>query len=109
MRGVVEKCNFCHGRWHAAKAKAVANGKTAIDPADYIPACVEACPSGAIRFGNLNDSASEAAGDSHLPTSFRLLESLGTDPKIYYRSTKPWVKKIANAPRPGAGKETARG
>ena len=20
MRGVVEKCNFCHGRWHAAKA-----------------------------------------------------------------------------------------
>ncbi len=21
MRGVVEKCNFCHGRWHAAKAK----------------------------------------------------------------------------------------
>src|SRR5205085_12137285 len=22
MRGVVEKCNFCHGRWHAAKARA---------------------------------------------------------------------------------------
>ena len=46
MRGVVEKCNFCHGRWHAAKAKAVANGKAEIDPADYVPACVEACPSG---------------------------------------------------------------
>ena len=61
MRGVVEKCNFCHGRWHAAKAKAVANGKTEIDAADYIPACVEACPSGAIRFGNLNDPATEAA------------------------------------------------
>ena len=25
MRGVVEKCNFCHGRWHAAKAKAAAS------------------------------------------------------------------------------------
>ena len=40
MRGVVEKCNFCHGRWHAAQPPPSAG----IDPADYQPACVEACP-----------------------------------------------------------------
>jgi molybdopterin-containing oxidoreductase family iron-sulfur binding subunit len=109
MRGVVEKCNLCHGRWHAANAKAVANGKTEIDPADYIPACVEACPNGAISFGNLNDPSTETARAAHQPASFRMLESLGTDPKIYYRSKKNWVREIASAPRPGVAKETSRG
>ena len=33
MRGVVEKCNFCHGRWHAAKERAAAAGKDDIDAA----------------------------------------------------------------------------
>ena len=80
MRGVVEKCNFCHGRWHAAKQQAVAEGR---DPAavEYTPACAEACPTQAIRFGDL----------ARLPRpadSFRLLESLDTEPKIYYHSRR---------------------
>jgi len=109
MRGVVEKCNFCHGRWHEARERAAANGLAASEPVDYVPACVEACPAGAIRFGNLNDSTSEVAHKSKEPESFRLLEKLGTDPKIYYHSTRDWVKTIAEAPRPGAGKENVRG
>ena len=56
MRGVVEKCNFCHGRFHAAQAKAAAAGNKDIDPADYVPACAEACPSRAITFGDLADA-----------------------------------------------------
>ena len=67
MRGVVEKCNFCHGRLHAAKQRAAAAGKREIDPADYIPACVEACPTGAIRFGDLNDPAVRAQPARQLP------------------------------------------
>ena len=55
QRGVVEKCNFCHGRWHAARQRADAAGKDDILPGDYVPACVEACPTGAIQFGDLND------------------------------------------------------
>jgi molybdopterin-containing oxidoreductase family iron-sulfur binding subunit len=101
MRGVVEKCNFCHGRWHAAKQRAAATGKKDIDPADYVPACVEACPTGAIQFGDLNDKSSEAAQAAALPESFRLLEKLRTDPKIYYRSNREWVRKLADAPQPG--------
>jgi molybdopterin-containing oxidoreductase family iron-sulfur binding subunit len=102
MRGVVEKCNFCHGRWHAARR--MGDGKSL--PA-YIPACAEACPTQAIRFGNLDDAAGEVAQGARRPESFRLLESIGTDPKIHYRSKKKWVREIANAPRPG--KEASRG
>ncbi len=93
MRGVVEKCNFCHGRYHAAKAKAAARGARAIDPADYVPACVEACPMGAITFGDLNHSRSQAGEASRAKDAFRLLETLGTDPKIYYRSQKDWIRR----------------
>ena len=107
MRGVVEKCNLCTGRWHAAKNKAAAEGKGAIDPADYVPACVEACPSGAITFGDLNDPASMVAQHAKQDGSFRLLESLGTDPKIHYHSSKAWVRDTARPPRPA--KEIARG
>ena len=77
---------------------------------DYLPACAEACPAGAIQFGDLNDHASVPAKAAAGPDSFRLLEKLGTEPKIYYRSKKDWVRGIAAAPRPGAaGKETVRG
>jgi len=107
MRGVVEKCNFCHGRWHAAKQLAAAAGKPDTEPVEYLPACAEACPTGAIQFGDLNDSASLPAKAATEATSFRLLEKLGTEPKIYYRSTREWVRGIAAAPKPGAGNGAA--
>jgi molybdopterin-containing oxidoreductase family iron-sulfur binding subunit len=100
MRGVVEKCNLCHGRLHAARERAAAAGKAEIDPADYVSACVEACPTGAIRFGDLNDAGTEVAQAARGPASFRLLESLGTEPKIYYHSEREWVRQIAKAPAP---------
>lgn len=93
MRGVVEKCNFCHGRLHAAGSKAAAAGRREVDPADYVPACAEACPSHAITFGDLADQGSEAAKLARRPGAFRLLDKLGTEPKIYYRSARDWVRK----------------
>lgn len=104
MRGVVEKCNFCLGRLHAARERAANAGKREIDPADYVPACVEACPTGAIQFGDLNDSGSTVARDAERPESFRILEKLGTEPKIHYRSKRDWVRRVASAPRPPNGR-----
>lgn len=105
MRGVVEKCNFCHSRWQAAKAKAAAAGSDVIDPEDYVPACVEACPTKAILFGDLDDPDSEVSAAARRPGAFRLLASLGTDPKVYYLSEREWVRRLgeADVTRPATG------
>jgi Fe-S-cluster-containing dehydrogenase component len=95
MRGVVEKCNFCHSRLHAAKEKSAALGNREIDPADYIPACVESCPNQAITFGDLNDETTPVAKLAKDPNTFRFLSRLGTEPKVYYHSSKQWVRAMA--------------
>ena len=97
MRGVVEKCNFCHGRWHRAKERAAAAGQKDLQPGDYIPACVEACPAGAIRFGDLNDRSSELAAARQDPGSFRLLKSWG-----------PIRRSITTPSATGCGKSPTR-
>jgi Fe-S-cluster-containing dehydrogenase component len=109
MRGVVEKCNFCHARLQSAQDKAAAAGKREIDPADYVPACVEACPTGAITFGDLADAGSEVAREARDPRSFRLLARLGTEPKVYYRSDLGWVRDLAERGGAAPGAEHAHG
>ncbi|HEX7708651.1 MAG TPA: 4Fe-4S dicluster domain-containing protein [Thermoanaerobaculia bacterium] len=109
MRGVAEKCNFCHGRWQAAQAKAAAEGRREIDFADYVPACVEACPAQAIVFGDLNDAESEVAKQASGSTAFRLLERLGLDPKVYYRSERAWVRRLGDTDFAMNERQAARG
>jgi molybdopterin-containing oxidoreductase family iron-sulfur binding subunit len=106
MRGVVEKCNLCHGRLHRAQAKAAAEGRREIASEDYTPACVEACPAKAIVFGDLADDRTEVAQQARSEGAFSLLEKLGTEPKVHYRSEWPWVHQ---AVAQGAGKEQHRG
>ncbi|MFB3902713.1 MAG: 4Fe-4S dicluster domain-containing protein [Acidobacteriota bacterium] len=95
MRGVVEKCNLCHARLQAARAKAAAEGRREAQPEDYQPACVEACPTGALTFGDLADPDSQVSRLARSQNSFRLLERLRTDPKIYYHSNRRWVHELA--------------
>lgn len=96
MRGVAEKCNFCHGRLQAARMKAVAEGRNDVAPADYVPACVESCPSQAITFGDLAVESSEVAQLSRSENAFQFLPQLGTAPKIFYHSAKEWVREMAH-------------
>jgi molybdopterin-containing oxidoreductase family iron-sulfur binding subunit len=84
-KGVVEKCTFCSHRLLRARETAKAEGRDLL-PEDYIPACVQACPSGAMFFGDLNDPYSVVANLSREKRAFRLLEDLGTEPKVYYLS-----------------------
>jgi Fe-S-cluster-containing dehydrogenase component len=67
-KGVVEKCTFCIQRTR--------NGR--------YPACVEACPVGARKFGNLLDPNSEIRYAIKHKRVFRLKEDLNTSPKFYY-------------------------
>jgi molybdopterin-containing oxidoreductase family iron-sulfur binding subunit len=108
MRGVVEKCNLCPARLHSAEDKAAAAGKKQIDPADYIPACAEACPTEAIRFGDLNDPQSQVTEAAGAADTFRLLARLGTEPKVYYRSKRPWVRALAERQVKRNGKKEAQ-
>jgi menaquinone reductase, iron-sulfur cluster-binding subunit len=94
MRGVVEKCNFCHGRLQAARAKAAAEGRRTIADTEYVPACGESCPTHAIHFGNLSDPNSDVSMLSKDKRAFRLLEELGTEPKVYFLSEQDWVHAI---------------
>jgi molybdopterin-containing oxidoreductase family iron-sulfur binding subunit len=68
MRGVVEKCHWClqrtrHGRY---------------------PACVEVCPVGARKFGNLLDPESEVSKVLARKNVFRLKAEYNTFPKFFY-------------------------
>lgn len=69
-KGVVEKCTFCIQRTRKR------NGP--------YPACVEACPVGARKFGNLLDPKSEIRYLIENKRVFRLKEDLNTYPKFYY-------------------------
>jgi molybdopterin-containing oxidoreductase family iron-sulfur binding subunit len=84
-KGVVEKCTFCHHRLQRAKDKARMEG-SALREGDYVPACVETCPAEAMVFGDLDDPASAVTLLSQSPRAFRLLEDLGTEPKVIYLS-----------------------
>jgi formate dehydrogenase iron-sulfur subunit len=73
-RGIVRKCDMCHGRLAAGEA----------------PACVQACPSGAISIRLVAKSdierISAAPGEQMLPGAF---ESSYTKPTTTYTSRKP--------------------
>ena len=53
-RGVMEKCTYCVQRITSGRITAEKENRTVKD-GDVITACQQACPAGAITFGNLND------------------------------------------------------
>jgi Fe-S-cluster-containing dehydrogenase component len=67
-RGVVEKCTFCIQRSREGR----------------LPACAEACPTGARVFGNLLDPDSDIRWVLENKHVFRLKEELGTEPRFWY-------------------------
>ena len=81
--GVMEKCTFCVQRINEGKTRAKAEGREVKD-GEIKPACAQACPTTAIVFGDLNDPESEVSRLSRSPRGSKLLEDLGTKPKITY-------------------------
>ena len=81
--GVVEKCTFCIHRYQKAKEQADAEDRPLTDQ-DYVPACVESCPTEVMYFGDLDNPKSKVRSLIRSPRTFTLLEDLGTEPKVYY-------------------------
>jgi len=83
--GVVEKCTLCHHRIRARYERARLDEEPVTD-ADLrrLPACAASCPSEAITFGDLADPKSALSALVSSPRATRLLEHLGTGPKVFY-------------------------
>lgn len=88
-KGVVEKCTFCHHRLQKAKDQARAEGRN-LREEDYIPACVQTCPADAMYFGDLDNPEHKVSQLIKGARVFRLLEDLGTEPKVYYLGEGEW-------------------
>ena len=82
-RGVMEKCTFCVQRIEDAKMRAKVE-KRAVRDGDVVPACVAACPSDAIIFGDLKDPRSRVSELSASQRGYKVLEEVGTRPAITY-------------------------
>jgi molybdopterin-containing oxidoreductase family iron-sulfur binding subunit len=82
-KGVIEKCTFCHHRLQKAREDARAEGRE-LRESDYQPACAEVCPTQAIGFGDLDNARHRVFELRHDSRATRLMEDLGTEPKVYY-------------------------
>lgn len=83
--GVVEKCTFCHHRIRRARETARIEERELEDKdVRHLTACAEACPAHAITFGDLDDSQSWVARLFQSPRAEKLLEHVGTKPKVVY-------------------------
>jgi len=67
-KGVMEKCHFCRHRTREGR----------------LPACLEACPTGARKFGNVLDPESEVSQILKTKRVFVLKEEVGTLPRFFY-------------------------
>jgi molybdopterin-containing oxidoreductase family iron-sulfur binding subunit len=82
-RGVMEKCSYCLQRITRARIEAEKAGRRIRD-GEMVTACQAACPTRAIRFGDLNDPSSDVVAAKASPLDYHLLEELNTRPRTSY-------------------------
>jgi molybdopterin-containing oxidoreductase family iron-sulfur binding subunit len=68
QKGVMEKCHFCIQRTRDGR----------------YPACLEVCPTGSRKFGNILDTNSEVSYILRNKRVFVLKEEVGTLPRFFY-------------------------
>jgi molybdopterin-containing oxidoreductase family iron-sulfur binding subunit len=88
MRGVMEKCTFCVQRIEEAKIAAIARAGASADkriPRDsFTTACAQACPTGAIVFGDIKDPESRVSKLKQQDRNYRLLDYLNIGARTSY-------------------------
>jgi MoCo/4Fe-4S cofactor protein with predicted Tat translocation signal len=82
-RGVMEKCTYCVQRIRAAEIEAERSGRN-IEDGEVVTACQQACPSGAILFGDLALPNAKINAWKKQPLNYGLLAELSTQPRTTY-------------------------
>lgn len=82
-RGVMEKCSMCIQMTQATILRAKNEGRT-VNDGEFQTACSNACSSGALIFGDVNDKESKVAELVQDDRMYHLLEHVGTKPNVFY-------------------------
>ncbi len=82
-RGVVEKCSFCVQRIQEKKLQAKLENRPLAD-GDIQTACMQACPAGAIIFGDMNNKQAKLTDLFADQRNYNLLEEVHTLPSVGY-------------------------
>lgn len=88
-RGVIEKCSFCVQRIQEGKLTAKVEGRGLKD-GEIKTACQTSCPTGAIMFGDRNDSNSEISKWMSSARGYLALE------EVNVRSSVTYLMKVIN-------------
>ncbi len=83
-RGVMEKCSMCIQMTQKTILDAKRDGR-AIKDGEFQTACSNACESGAMIFGDVNDYDSEVYKKKNDSRAYHLLEHVGTEPNVVYQ------------------------
>ena len=82
-RGVMEKCSMCIQMTQATILTAKKEGRPArVD--EFSTACSNACSTGALVFGDINEKANKISALVTDDRMYHLLESVGTKPNVIY-------------------------
>ncbi len=82
-RGVMEKCTFCVQRIRGAQHTARLENRPVRD-GEVVPACAQACPSGAIAFGNVRDPDAAVLKWKADPRGYTMLEETNVQSSVTY-------------------------
>jgi molybdopterin-containing oxidoreductase family iron-sulfur binding subunit len=82
-RGVMEKCTYCLQRINEAKLKAKQEGREVKD-GEFMAACQQACPTQAIKSGNILDPESEVAKAKADERDYAMLGEYNLKPRTSY-------------------------
>jgi molybdopterin-containing oxidoreductase family iron-sulfur binding subunit len=82
-RGVMEKCSMCIQMTQKTILDAKRDGRE-IKDGEFQTACSNACSTGAMKFGDVNDKESNVAKLSEDKRMYHLLEHVGTKPNVFY-------------------------